>query len=180
MRFKTLGIFLALLGVSSLCLAQIDGPFEQDPGDGWGGGGGGGPCTIDSCQTTCTGPQGVECCCMYHCPSGNTWKCTQGQYCSNSSGGCLGLSQTGAFLRQLLSQPVTANPFASSTPVASTCRALVPSLQPLAVSFKSWIQGAPEEGPPADPSSRQAPQAVADDHAASSATPAAHPLPPPE
>lgn len=50
------------------------------------------PCWIeaDSCQTTCTGPMGVECCCLYHCRSGNTWVCQQGQYCQNTDRGCLG------------------------------------------------------------------------------------------
>lgn len=47
------------------------------------------PCTKTSCQTTCTGPQGVECCCYYVCNSGSEWVCHEGQYCDNSSGGCV-------------------------------------------------------------------------------------------
>lgn len=34
-----------------------------------------------SCTTTYTGPLGVECCCAYHCPSGVTWVCREGEYC---------------------------------------------------------------------------------------------------
>jgi hypothetical protein len=46
-------------------------------------------CWQDSCQTTCTGPMGVECCCLYHCPSGNTWVCQEGAYCSNTDRSCI-------------------------------------------------------------------------------------------
>ena len=49
------------------------------------------PCwhSIDDCYTTCTGPMGVECCCLYHCPSGDTWVCQQGVYCANTDRSCL-------------------------------------------------------------------------------------------
>ena len=59
-----------------------------DPG-GTGGGVGYQGCAITYCQTTCTGPLGVECCCFYNCPSGGTWVCKQGVYCANSHGGCI-------------------------------------------------------------------------------------------
>ena len=59
--------------------------LNPDPGDGWGGGPGG--CTRE-CYTTCTGPQGVECCCYYHCASGTSYGCQQGVYCSNTSTSC--------------------------------------------------------------------------------------------
>jgi hypothetical protein len=162
MRFKILWTFVVLvISLSPVGLAQPGGPLEPDPGEG---GGGGGTCRIDSCQTTCTGPQGVECCCFYRCPSGGTWVCRQGQYCSNSHGGCLGLSQTSLFLRDLLSrQAVVGNPFASSTPVASACRALLPSLQSLGVTVEDAIHRGTKESSLTDPSSGQAPQPVGED-----------------
>jgi hypothetical protein len=49
------------------------------------------PCWIDqhSCYTSCGGPQGVSCCCFYHCPSGGQWVCQEGSYCSNSDRSCI-------------------------------------------------------------------------------------------
>jgi len=73
---------LALALATPLC--AINGPFQND----WGDMGDGSTCQVSSCQTTCTGPTGVECCCFYQCPSGGTWVCKSG-YCSNSSAGCL-------------------------------------------------------------------------------------------
>lgn len=46
-------------------------------------------CQKTNCQTTCTGPLGVECCCYYVCRSGGTWVCQQGAYCDNTSSGCI-------------------------------------------------------------------------------------------
>lgn len=62
---------------------------DDNGGTGGGGSGGGGVCSINYCQTTCTGPMGVECCCYYSCPSGGTWVCKQGVYCSNTDRSCI-------------------------------------------------------------------------------------------
>ena len=79
-------LFLLALALTTPLYATLQGPFQNDWGDM--GGGLSSTCRISSCQTTCTGPTGVECCCFYQCPSGSTWVCKSG-YCSNSSGGCL-------------------------------------------------------------------------------------------
>jgi hypothetical protein len=84
MRLKILGAII-VLAISFAPWGRAAGtyqpPFEQ-PGLG---------CQVreSSCQTTCTGPLGVECCCIYDCPSGSTWVCHQGEYCSNTDRGCL-------------------------------------------------------------------------------------------
>ena len=83
MRWKILGLIIALvatLSAGSNAAGTYQPPFETD---------GGGPCTKRNCQTTCTGPMGVECCCYYSCPSGDTWVCHQGQYCDNTDRGCI-------------------------------------------------------------------------------------------
>jgi hypothetical protein len=89
LRLVLLGVLVLFLPLYSATSAPGNGlpvPIEE-PSEGGGSGGAGG-CTISSCQTTCTGPTGVECCCFYTCPSGSTWVCKSG-YCSNSHGGCL-------------------------------------------------------------------------------------------
>ena len=82
MRFKLLGLVVVL----ALSLSPLYGaPDQQLPPDDGGTLGG---CSKE-CYTTCTGPAGVECCCYYHCPSGTTYGCTQGAYCSNTDTSCL-------------------------------------------------------------------------------------------
>jgi hypothetical protein len=71
---RTRVVFL-LLGALLLALTGFLGPKGAEAA--------GDLCWIDqsSCTTTYTGPQGVECCCYYYCPSGSTWVCHQGVYC---------------------------------------------------------------------------------------------------
>lgn len=78
-KFTVLGVLL--LGMTLLLTTGLFEPLEAKPE----------PCWIEtsSCQTTCTGPQGVECCCLYHCPSGDTWVCQQGTYCANTDRSCI-------------------------------------------------------------------------------------------
>jgi hypothetical protein len=82
MRLKILGLLIVLVisfAAGSSAVGTFQPLFETDTG---------GPCTKSSCQTTCTGPTGVECCCYYSCPSGNTWVCQSG-YCENTSHSCV-------------------------------------------------------------------------------------------
>jgi len=92
-----LGTVLASMGLfeprkaHAFCDASVSGDncMDQDIGgtDGGSGGGGGSICTKEY-VTTCTGPTGVECCVMYHCPSGNTaWNCSPG-YCPGTYTSC--------------------------------------------------------------------------------------------
>ena len=86
MRWKIFGV-IVVLAISLASLHPANAVFNQDPGEsGWGEGG---PCQISSCQTTCTGPRGVECCCYYTCPSGGQWVCKQGVYCPNTDRSCI-------------------------------------------------------------------------------------------
>jgi hypothetical protein len=69
-------------------LARVIGGVEAEilnPDDGGYGIGGLGGCYVkkNDCTTTYTGPQSVECCCFYTCPSGGTWVCKQGVYCAS-------------------------------------------------------------------------------------------------
>lgn len=87
MRVKILRA-IVVLAISLTANSSVFASFVPNywyPGDGSGGGG---SCTVSNCQTTCTGPTGVECCCYYSCPSGNTWVCKSG-YCDNTDRGCL-------------------------------------------------------------------------------------------
>jgi hypothetical protein len=83
MRLKILGLVVVVI-ISFSSLGRASGGGEQptfDPGTP--------PCTKTSCQTTCTGPLHVECCCYYVCNSGGTWVCSEGQYCDNTDRSCL-------------------------------------------------------------------------------------------
>jgi hypothetical protein len=82
MRLKILGLSIVLaLTVVALSGAAGDPQPLVDPSTP--------PCTKTSCQTTCTGPLGVECCCFYVCNSGGTWVCQEGQYCDNTDRSCI-------------------------------------------------------------------------------------------
>jgi hypothetical protein len=80
LRLLLVGLVLLVMPLFSAHSIWQNNPPPDDPG-------GSGSCTTNSCQTTCTGPTGVECCCFYSCPSGGTWVCKSG-YCPSTSRSC--------------------------------------------------------------------------------------------
>ena len=83
MKLKIFGLLLVfVLTMAALTFAGTGGelPVFDDGSD---------RCQKTSCQTTCTGPMGVECCCYYVCMSGGTWVCHEGEYCDNTDRSCI-------------------------------------------------------------------------------------------
>jgi hypothetical protein len=80
---KLFGLVLVLfVSFSSWGLAAGDEQPVFDPGTP--------PCQKTECQTTCTGPLHVECCCLYVCNTGgSTWVCQEGMYCDNTDRSCI-------------------------------------------------------------------------------------------
>jgi hypothetical protein len=72
-------IFLASTGPQQAYAAGSTVPWMEEPGS---------ICTIDegSCLTACY--PNIVCCCIYQCPSGNTWVCKSG-YCPQTSRSCM-------------------------------------------------------------------------------------------